>query len=315
MVNLSPWRCSPSNSWEWASSVLTSPLVSLLHSIASVRLVKAFNSASISCLPGDLPVAPWPFGILRNLWLICLNVVSFFQGRLQYSWAVIVPLTAFNDPTNAFNLDFPNFNFQFTQQYKLRQCHKSSSVRWHVTKVWITNSISKHERLGNRCMGAQQNQLLMRQWWLQSTGCSNGVAHPGTPHVTVLPWLGMVSTKCLDVTNGSSNIVWRLLTNSFGWALTPVLPTVVLVLFNHVTMLALAQLGVWNNYSKNLSLRDCQGSSDEPKAGWPGEPSHEVIWLAWGGRSGTTRPTESSLSGPLGLSIYTFTGGWGHPWS
>ena len=148
----------------------------------------------------------------------------------------------------------------------------------------------------------------MRQWRLQSTGCSNGVAHPGMPHVTVFPWLGMVSTKHLDVTDGLSNIVRRPLTNSFGWALTPVQPTVVLVSFNHMTMLALVQLGIRNNYSNNLSLRDRQGSSDEPKAGWPGELSHEVIWLAWGSRSGTTRPTESSLSGPWGPSIYTFMG-------
>ena len=119
----------------------------------------------------------------------------------------------------------------------------------------------------------------------------------------------MVSTKCLDVTDRSLNIIRWLLVNSFGWALTPVLPTVVLVSFNHMTMLALAQLGIWNNYSKNLSLRDHQGSSNEPKAGRPGEPSHEVIWLAWGGWSGTTRLTESSLLGPRGLSIYTFIGG------
>ena len=95
----------------------------------------------------------------------------------------------------------------------------------------------------------------------------------------------------------------------FGQALTPVLPTVVLVLFNNVTTLALAQLGIRNNYSNNLSLRDRWGSSDEPKAGRPSELSHEVIWLAWVCRSGTTRPTESSLSGPQGLSIYTFMGG------
>ena len=97
----------------------------------------------------------------------------------------------------------------------------------------------------------------------------------------------------------------------FGRALTPVLPTVVLVSLNHVIMLALAQLGIRNNYSNNLSLSDRQGSSNEPKAGWPGEPSHEVVWLAWGSRSGATRLTESSLSGPQGPSIYTFTGGGG----
>ena len=44
-----------------------------------------------------------------------------------------------------------------------------------------------------------------------------------------------------------------------------------------MTTLALAQLGIRNNYSNNLSLRDHQGSSDEPKAGRPDKPSHEVI--------------------------------------
>ena len=83
--------------------------------------------------------------------------------------------------------------------------------------------------------------------------------------------------------------------NSFGWALTPVLPTMVLVSFNHVTMLALVQPGIQNNYSNNLSSRDCWGSSDEPKAGRPVEPSHKVVWMAWGSWSGATRPTESSL--------------------
>ena len=75
-------------------------------------------------------------------------------------------------------------------------------------------------------------------------------------YVAVFPWVGMVSTKCLDVTDGSLKVVQRLLANSFffGWALTPVLPTVVLVLFNHVTTLALAQLGIQNNYSKQPFL-------------------------------------------------------------
>ena len=124
-------------------------------------------------------------------------------------------------------------------------------------------------------------------------------------------WLGMVSTKCLDVTDGSSNTVRRLLANSFGRALTLILPMVVLVSFNQMTTLALAQLGIRNNYSNNLSLRDRQGSSNEPKAGWPSEPSHKVIWLAWGSRSSATRLTESSLLGPKGPSIYTFMGGVG----
>ena len=138
-----------------------------------------------------------------------------------------------------------------------------------MTKVRITDSISKHERLGNRCTGAQQNQLSMRQRCLQSTRCSNGITHPGTQHVDVFPWLGMVSTKHLDVTDGSSNIVQRLLANSFGWALTPVLPTVVLVLFNHVTMLALAQLGIQNNYSNNLSLEIVKGAPMSPRQDGP----------------------------------------------
>ena len=39
--------------------------------------------------------------------------------------------------------------------------------------------------------------------------------------------------------------------------------------------------------------------------------------LEWfrGSRSGTTRPTESSLLSPRGLSIYTFYRGQGHSWS
>ena len=73
------------------------------------------------------------------------------------------------------------------------------------------------------------------------------------------------------------NVIRQLLANSFGWALTLVVPMVVLVLLNHMTTLALAQLGIQNNYSNNLSLRDGQGSSDEPKAGWPGELSHKVV--------------------------------------
>ena len=41
----------------------------------------------------------------------------------------------------------------------------------------------------------------------------------------------------------------------FGWALTPVLPTVVLVPFNHMTMLALVQLGIQNNHSNQPFLK------------------------------------------------------------
>ena len=214
MVNLSPWQCSPSNGWEGVSSVLTSPLVSLLHSIASARLAKALYSTSVSCLPSNLPGVPWPFSILRNLWLICLNMVSLFQDWVLYSWAVVTPLTASDDPTNEFNLDFPNFYFRSARWYKLWRCHRSSSVWWCVMTAWITDSISKHERLGNRCAGAQQNQFSMGQQLPQSTRCSNGVAHPGMPHVTVFPRVGMVSTRHLAVTDGSSKPVQRLLVNS-----------------------------------------------------------------------------------------------------
>ena len=45
-----------------------------------------------------------------------------------------------------------------------------------------------------------------------------------------------------------------------GWAHTPALPMVVLVSFNHVTTLALAQLGIRNNYSNNLSLEIVKGA-------------------------------------------------------
>ena len=41
----------------------------------------------------------------------------------------------------------------------------------------------------------------------------------------------------------------------FGWALTPVLPTVLLVPFSCMTTLALAQLGIWNNYAKQPFLK------------------------------------------------------------
>ena len=87
--------------------------------------------------------------------------------------------------------------------------------------------------------------------------------------VAVFPWLGMVSTKRLDVTDGSSNIVRRLLANSFGRALTPVLPMVVLVPFNHVTTLALVQLGIRNNYSNNLSLEIIKGAPMSPRQDGP----------------------------------------------
>ena len=79
-------------------------------------------------------------------------------------------------------------------------------------------------------------------------------------------WLGMVFTKCLDVTNGSLKVIRWLLRKSFlRWALSPALPTVVLVSFNHVTTLAFVQLGIQNNYSNNLSLEIVKGALTSPK--------------------------------------------------
>ena len=133
-------------------------------------------------------------------------------------------------------------------------------------------------------------------------------------YVMVVSWLGMVSTKCLDVTDGSSNIVRWLLANSFWQALTPVLPTVVLVPFNHVTTLALAQLGIWSNYSNNLSLEIIKGAPKSPRQDGPANRvTRSFDWL---GEADPVLPDWQNQSpGPLGLRIYTFTGGQGHLWS
>ena len=95
----------------------------------------------------------------------------------------------------------------------------------------------------------------MGQWLSQSIGCSNAITHPGTPHVMVFPRVGMVSTRCLTAADGSSKLVWWLLANSqFGQALTLMLLTVVLVPSNCMIMMALVQLGIWNDYSKHPFL-------------------------------------------------------------
>ena len=89
-------------------------------------------------------------------------------------------------------------------------------------------------------------------------------------YVAVFPWLGMVFTKRLDVTDRSSKVIRRLLANSFlGRALTPALPMVVLVSFNHVTTLALVQLGIQNYYSNNISLEIVEGAPTSPKQDGP----------------------------------------------
>ena len=97
----------------------------------------------------------------------------------------------------------------------------------------------------------------------------------------------MVSTKCHAVTEipvtgcqNSSDNYSR--TPNLGGQETLVLLMVVLVPFNCMITMALEQLGIWNNYSKNLSLWNHQGSSDEPRAGWPDKPSHEVTWVVSG---------------------------------
>ena len=108
----------------------------------------------------------------------------------------------------------------------------------------------------------------------------------------------------------------QLFANSFfGRALNPVLPMVVLVSFNHVITLALVQLGIQNNYSNNLSLRDYRGSSDKPEAGQPSELSHEVIWVVWGKLIWCYQTNRIQSLKPSGLEYLYFYGGQGHPLS
>ena len=118
----------------------------------------------------------------------------------------------------------------------------------------------------------------------------------------------MDSTKHLDVTDGSSNIVRRVLANSFGWALTPVLLMVVLVPFNHMTTLALVQLGIWNNYSNNLSLEILKGDPTSPRQDSPANRvKRSFDWL---GEADPVLPDwQNPVPGPSDLSIYTFMGG------
>ena len=78
--------------------------------------------------------------------------------------------------------------------------------------------------------------------------------------------------------------------------------------------MAFAQLGIQNNYSNNLSLRDCQGSSDTPKAGRPSKPESR-------GHLEGSREADLALpdwqnpmsEAPQGLSIYTFYRGGAAP--
>ena len=137
-------------------------------------------------------------------------------------------------------------------------------------------------------------------------------------YVAVFPRVGMVSTMCHTVTDRSSKLVRRLLANSLlGQALTLVLLMVALVPFNRMITMALVQLGIRNNYSNNLSLRNCRGSSDEPRAGWPGEPSHKVTWavsgkLIWYYQTDRIQSLKSS-----GLEYLYFLGGTqtAHAWA
>ena len=131
--------------------------------------------------------------------------------------------------------------------------------------------------------------------------------------VAVFPWLGMVSNKRLDVTDGSSKIIRQLLANSFGQALTPVLPTMVLVSFNHVTTLALAQLGIRNNYSNNLSLEIVKGALMSPRQNGPA--TRVMRSFDWLGEADPVLPDRQNPvprpSGPKYLYLY----GGGPPWS
>ena len=129
------------------------------------------------------------------------------------------------------------------------------------------------------------------------------------PCVAVFPWLGMVSTKRLDVTDGSWNIIRRLLANSFGRTLTPVLPTVVLVSFNHVTTLALAQLGIRNKFSNNLSLETVKGAPTSPRQDGPA--NRVMRSFDWLGEADPVLPDrQNPVPGPSGPRyLYPYRGG------
>ena len=189
--------------------------------------------------------------------------------------------------------------------------HRVSDDVWWWSESLIQSPNREDQEIDS--WGHNKNQLSTRQQWLQSTGCSNGIAHPGMPHVAVFMWVGVVSTKCLDVTDGSSNIIRWLLTNSFGWALTPVLPMVVFVPFNHMTTLALVQLGIRNNHLEQSflkrSLRELQRA--QGRTAWRTESrGHSIglgklIWCYQTNRIQSLKPS--------GLEYLYFYRGRGHP--
>ena len=104
----------------------------------------------------------------------------------------------------------------------------------------------------------------------------------------------------------------RELLSFLGWALTPALPTVVLVPFNHMTTLVLAQLGIRNNYSSDLSLEIIKGALTSPRQDSPANRvTRSFDWL---GEADLVLPDQQNPvpwpSGPEYLYLY---GGRGHP--
>ena len=95
-----------------------------------------------------------------------------------------------------------------------------------------------------------------------------------------------------------------------GWALTPALPTVVLVSFNHVTTLALVQLGIQNNYSNNLSLEIIKGALTSPKQDSPAnQVTRSFDWL---GEADLVLPDwQNPVPGPSGPEYLYLYGGAG----
>ena len=93
-----------------------------------------------------------------------------------------------------------------------------------------------------------------------------------------------------------------------GWALTPALPMVVLVLFNHVTTLALVQLGIQNNYLNNLSLEIIKGALMSP--GQDGLVNRVMRLFDWLGKADLVLPDQQNpVPGPSGPGyLYLYWG-------
>ena len=58
-----------------------------------------------------------------------------------------------------------------------------------------------------------------------------------------------------------------------------------------------------------LSLWNCWGSSDKPRAGWPGKLSHEVAWVVLGEANPVLPDQQNPVSQALGARVFIlFTG-------